>query len=136
VTDSDRVPPRDSAPGEESAASDTAATALGEEAVLNAAMAFAGHVATAAQQASVATGESLAAPLRDAVFRQYLLETATLCLRRLGESYDSAAGDEAQSAVVPLLRDGATRAKQATATVEALGDLSLDILDRLLGEPQ
>lgn len=132
MTDSDRVPP----PGEESAASGAPATALGEEAVLNAAMAFAGHVATAAQQAAVATGESLGPPLRDAVFRQYLLETATLCLRRLGESYDGAVGDEAQSAVTALLRDGAARAEQATATVEALGDLSLDILDRLLGDVQ
>ncbi len=32
-----------------------------------------------------------------------------------------------------LVQDGAARASEATATVEALGDLSLDILDRLLG---
>ncbi len=131
VTDSERVP----SPDGETAESGAVSAAMGEEAVLNAAMAFAGHVATAAQQAAMKTGEEVGVPLREAVFRQYLLETATLCLRRLAESYAGATSDESQAAVAELVRDGATRAEEAMATVEALGDLSLDILDRLLGEP-
>ncbi|MGH2351857.1 MAG: hypothetical protein ACRDI2_08560 [Chloroflexota bacterium] len=111
-----------------------ATTALGEEAVLNAAVAFAGHVVTAAQQAAEQTGDTPGEALRRAVFRQHLLETATLCLRRLSESYGTAADDPAQAAVADLMQDGAARALEATATVEALGDLSLDILDRLLSQ--
>ena len=107
--------------------------ALGEEAVLNAAVAFAGHAVQAAQEAA-APAASAGAPLGEAVFRQYLLETATLCLRRLSESYAAAANDGAHADVAELVRDGAVRAGEAMATVETLGDLSLDILDRLLGE--
>jgi hypothetical protein len=113
-------------------ASPEAATAIAEEAVLNAAVAFAGHVVTAAQQGAEQAGESASAAVRELMVRQYLLETATLCLRRLGESYDSAAGDPALEAVVELLRDGARRARDATTTVEALGDLGLDVLAQLL----
>ena len=118
-------------------ATDGAATeAPGEltaEAVLNAAVAFAGHVATAAQQAAAKGGESVDPALRDALMRQYLLETATLCLRRLGESYGAAAAAAGSSDLAPALRDGAERAAHASAAVEALGDLGLDLLDRLLG---
>jgi hypothetical protein len=113
-------------------ASPEAATAIAEEAVLNAAVAFAGHVVTAAQQGAEQAGESASAAVRELMVRQYLLETATLCLRRLGESYDSAAGDPALAVVVELLRDGARRARDATTTVEALGDLGLDVLAQLL----
>lgn len=108
--------------------------ALGEEAVLNAAVAFAGHAVQAAQEAAAPAAASAGAPLGEAVFRQYLLETATLCLRRLSESYAAAASDGAHADVAELVRDGAARAGEAMATVETLGDLSLDILDRLLGE--
>jgi hypothetical protein len=66
--------------------------------------------------------------------RQYLLETATLCLRRLGESYDTDAAEAALAAVAHLLQDGARQAKEATSAVEALGDLGLDLLDHLLDE--
>ena len=126
------VPPvgSEGSDGAEDAAAATAA--LGEEAVLNAAVAFAGHVVTAAQQAADQAGSAADEPVREAVFRQYLLETATLCLRRLGDSYTAAAADSAQSGVADLVQDGAARAGEAMATVEALGDLSLDILDRLL----
>jgi hypothetical protein len=111
---------------------------LTTEMVLNAAVAFAGHVAAAAEQAvarSSAGGEDTAlppGPLRAAVTRQYLLETATLCLRRLGEMYDEAAADPAQMDGVDLLRSGGERARAATTMAEALGDLGLDLLDRLL----
>jgi hypothetical protein len=98
--------------------------------ILNAAVAFAGHVATAAQQAADAAGESIDPALKAAVIRQYLLETATLCLRRLAESYAEAGA--APEELGALLREGAERATAATATVEAIGDLGLDLLDRLL----
>jgi hypothetical protein len=110
-----------------------AAAALGEEAVLNAAVAFAGHVVGAAQEAARKAGEAAGPPLQEALYRQYLLETATLSLRRLSESYATAGADPQQADVADLVQDGAARASEATATVEALGDLSLDILDRLLG---
>ena len=116
----------------QTAASPGASEAQTEEAVLNAAVAFAGHVATAAQQAADQAGDGIAASLRQAMLRQYLLETATLCLRRLGEAYDTAAADPDQSALADLLRDGATRARTVTAEVEALGDLALDLMERLL----
>jgi hypothetical protein len=103
------------------------------EVVLNAAVAFAGHVASAATQAAAKGGESVDPALRDAVMRQYLLETATLCLRRLGESYAAAAAAADTSELAALLGDGAERAGRASAAVEALGDLGLDLLDRLLG---
>lgn len=109
-----------------------AQTAIAEEVILNAAVAFAGHVTTAAQQAVEQAGANIAPPLRDAMLRQYLLETATLCLRRLDEAYSGAAADPAAAAVRDLLDDGARRAREATAAVEALGDLALDLLDRLL----
>jgi hypothetical protein len=109
-----------------------AKSAIAEEAVLNAAVAFAGHVVTAAQQGAEQAGQSASPAVRDLMVRQYLLETATLCLRRLGESYETAASDAGLGAVVDLLRDGARRAQEATATVEALGDLGLDVLDQLL----
>src|SRR5688572_2784830 len=120
--------------GENSAAETTeAATALGEEAVLNAAVAFAGHVVTAAQQAAEQAGATAGDALREAIFRQYVLETATLCLRRLEESYAAldAAGPDPD--VADLVRDGARQAREVMSTVETLGDLSLDMLDRLLG---
>jgi hypothetical protein len=123
------VPPAEPDGAEDAAA---ATAALGEEAVLNAAVAFAGHVVSAAQQAADQAGSATDEPVREAVFRQYLLETATLCLRRLGDSYGAAAADPERSGVAELIRDGATRAGEAVTTVEALGDLSLDILDRLL----
>jgi hypothetical protein len=117
----------------QTAPSGDAAAALGEEAVLNAAVAFAGHVVSAAQEAASKAGETAGPPLQEAVYRQYLLETATLSLRRLSESYAAAGADPQQAGVADLVQDGAARASEATATVEALGDLSLDILDRLLG---
>lgn len=107
-------------------------TPIAEEAVLNAAVAFAGHVATAAQQAVDQLAASAPPRVREAVVRQYFLETATLCLRRLGDSYSAAtASDDEEGS---LLRDGAARAQEASAAVEVLGDLSLDLLDRLLEE--
>jgi hypothetical protein len=109
-----------------------AEAALAEEAVLNAAVAFAGHVVTAAQQAAEKAGENVSPALQEAMYRQYLLETATLCLRRLGEAYARAADDPAQAALAGLLRDGAERARQVSATAEALGDLALDLLERLV----
>jgi hypothetical protein len=112
--------------------SEAARTAIAEEMVLNAAVAFAGHVATAAQEAAAKTGEHAPAALRGVILRQYLLETATLCLRRLGESYTAAADDLSEADHQDLMRDGARRATEASASVEALGDLSLDLLDRLL----
>jgi hypothetical protein len=118
--------------GGDADASQEAKSAIAEEAVLNAAVAFAGHVVTAAQQGAEEAGQSASAAIRELMVRQYLLETATLCLRRLGESYDTAAGDPSLEAVTELLRDGARRAHEATATVEALGDLGLDVLDQLL----
>jgi hypothetical protein len=117
----------------QTASSAEAAAALGEEAVLNAAVAFAGHVVSAAQEAASKAGETAGLPLQEALYRQYLLETATLSLRRLSESYAAAGADPQQAGVADLVQDGAARASEATATVEALGDLSLDILDRLLG---
>lgn len=132
--------------GAGSAGGGEAASPSGEltaEVILNAAVAFAGHVAAAAQQAAGNAGDTQAgdtqagggppAPVREAVMRQYLLETATLSLRRLGESYAEAAADPEQEQIRDLLRDGAARARAATAAVEALGDLGLDTLDRLLG---
>ncbi len=112
--------------------SDAARTAIAEEMVLNAAVAFAGHVASAAQEAAAKTGEHAPPALRDTIVRQYLLETATLCLRRLGESYTAAAGDPSQADHKDLMTDGARRAGEASVAVEALGDLGLDLLDRLL----
>ncbi len=112
--------------------------ALAEEAVLNAAMAFAGHVvqdaATRARKVSDASGSGLA----DAMHRQFLLEAATLCLRRLGEAYEEEArrasepGLPVDADVVRLLRDASERATEVTGALEGLGDLSLDILDRIL----
>jgi hypothetical protein len=122
----------DGAPTPQGGASTEAKSAIAEEMVLNAAVAFAGHVITAAQQGAEQASESAGPAIRDLMIRQYLLETATLCLRRLGESYDTAAGDPSLEAVVELLRDGARRAREATTTVEALGDLGLDVLDKLL----
>lgn len=110
-----------------------ARAALGEEAVLNAAVAFAGHVAGAARQAAERAGETAGQTLQEAIFRQYLLETATLCLRRLSESYGETGTAGADPELAELMQDGASRASAATASIEALGDLSLDILDRLLG---
>lgn len=110
--------------------------ALTAEVILNAAVAFAGHVATAAQQTADAAGESIDPALKAAVIRQYLLETATLCLRRLGESYAEAAGGTTGGELGALLREGAERATAARATVETIGDLGLDLLDRLLDAPQ
>ena len=112
--------------------SEQAKDALAEEAVLTAAVAFAGHVVTAAQEAADKAGDSIAAPLREAIRRQYLLETATLCLRRLEESYARAADDPEQAGAAGLLRDGATRAASAMEMVEALGDLGLDVLGSLV----
>ena len=66
------------------------------------------------------------------VLRQYLLETATLCLRRLGESYSASAEEETAADLAAMLQDGAQRATRASSSVEALGDLGLDLLDRLL----
>ena len=114
------------------AAGQEPSAAIAEEAVLNAAVAFAGHVATAAQQQAAQAAESASATMREVVVRQYLLETATLCLRRLGESYETASSDPELASVATQLQDGARRAREATATVEALGDLSLDVLDQLL----
>lgn len=116
-------------PGEPSEA---ARAAIAEEMVLNAAMAFAGQVVNGAQQAAQKTCESAPPALRELIVRQFWLETATLCLRRLGESYGTSQEDAAQSANADLLADGARRADEARAAVEALGDLGLDLLDRLL----
>jgi hypothetical protein len=132
----DEQPEIADAMGAGSAGGGEAASPSGEltaEVILNAAVAFAGHVATAAQQATAPGNAAVDAAIRDAIVRQYLLETATLCLRRLGESYASAAGDPAQAPAADLLRDGAERAAALGPTVEALGDLGLDLLDRLLG---
>ena len=112
-------------------ASAAAQAALAEEAVLNAAVAFAGHVATAAQRAAEQTAESVPEPMRRAMLRQYYLETATLCLRRLGESYATTTEDT-EAEIATLLAEGADRAREAMAIVEALGDLGLDLLDRLI----
>jgi hypothetical protein len=135
VSETERDTPADRpASGENSAAETTeATTALGEEAVLNAAVAFAGHVVTAAQQAAEQAGGTAGNALREAVFRQYVLETATLCLRRLEESYAATTASAPEADIADLVRDGARQAREATSTVEALGDLSLDMLDRLLG---
>lgn len=102
------------------------------EVVLNAAVAFAGHVASAAEQAAEKTGGGGEEPIRMAILRQYQLETATLCLRRLSDSYTDAGADPAQAGAADLLRDGAERARAATSMSEALSDLGLDLLDRLL----
>ena len=112
--------------------SDEARAAIAEELVLNAAMAFAGQVVAGAQQSAQATAEAAPPLLRELIVRQFWLETATLCLRRLGESYGGALDDGALAAHAELLRDGAKRADEARAAVEALGDLGLDLLDRLL----
>ncbi len=112
--------------------SDAARAAIAEEMVLNAAMAFAGQVATAAQQSAEKTAEGAPAVLQDVIIRQYLLETATLCLRRLGESYAASVNAGTNEPAQELLRDGARRADEARAQVEALGDLGLDLLDRVL----
>jgi len=100
--------------------------------VLNAAVAFAGQVVNGAQQAAEKTGESAPDALRELIVRQFWLETATLCLRRLGESYGASQQDDAQTGNADLLADGARRADEARAAVEALGDLGLDLLDRML----
>ncbi|NBQ32898.1 MAG: hypothetical protein EBU21_13290 [Proteobacteria bacterium] len=73
--------------------------ALAEEAVLNAAMAFAGHVVADAETRAAQLSGSLPPALATAVHRQFLLETEAVA---------------------------------ATAATEALGDLSLDLLDRLV----
>ena len=117
-----------------SGASGVAKTALAEEALLNAAVAFAGRVATAAQQGAAEVAEQASPPLREMVLRQYLLETATLCLRRLADSYETAAADSGLAALASRLTDGAARAREATTAAEALGDLGLDLLDQLLEE--
>lgn len=102
------------------------------ELVLNAAVAFAGHVASAAEQAAEKTGGVAEEAIRMAILRQYQLETATLCLRRLSDSYTDAGADPAQAGAADVLRDGAERARAATSMSEALSDLGLDLLDRLL----
>ena len=112
--------------------SDEARAAIAEELVLNAAMAFAGQVVSGAQQSAQTTAEAAPPLLRELIVRQFWLETATLCLRRLGESYGTALDDATLAAHAELLRDGAKRADEARAAVEALGDLGLDLLDRLL----
>ena len=112
--------------------SDEARAAIAEELVLNAAMAFAGQVVAGAQHSAQSTAEAAPPLLRELIVRQFWLETATLCLRRLGESYDGALEDTSLAAHMELLRDGAKRADEARAAVEALGDLGLDLLDRLL----
>ena len=112
--------------------SDVARAAIAEELVLNAAMAFAGQAVAGAQQSAQTTAESAPASLREVIVRQFWLETATLCLRRLGESYGGAMEDTALAAHAELLGDAARRADEARASVEALGDLGLDLLDRLL----
>ena len=133
MTQSEPVPATE--PESEAGAGSTASAPaeLTEEIILNAAVAFAGHVATAALEAAAQGGDAMEASLRNAIARQYLLETATLCLRRLGESYTEAAGDPALAELAELLRDGASRAAQASTHAEALSDLGLDLLDRLLG---
>lgn len=105
---------------------------LTAEIILNAAVAFAGHVVTLAQQAAEQGPHRGNAVLRDAMARQYLLETATLSLRKLGESYAASAEEPALAGHLELLQDGAARAATASNAVEALGDLGLDLLDRLL----
>src|SRR5688500_20161779 len=75
--------------------SDEARAAIAEELVLNAAMAFAGQAVTGAQQSAQATAESAPSSLREVIVRQFWLETATLCLRRLGESSGGALEDTA-----------------------------------------
>jgi hypothetical protein len=129
-SESDQQPAGQDAADEATAGSNAT---LGEEAVLNAAVAFAGQAVQAAQEASGPAAAAAGPALGEAVFRQYLLETATLCLRRLSESYGAAADDPAHADVVDQVREGAERAGEAMASVETLGDLSLDILDRLLG---
>ncbi len=111
-------------------ASAEAKAAAAEEVVLNAAVAFAGQVVAAAQQA--VQKADVPEALQGLMLRQYYLETAALCLRRLAEAYEGAAANPAQPALRDLLADGARRANEASAAVEALGDLSLDLLDRLL----
>ena len=117
-----------------SGASGAAKTALAEEALLNAAVAFAGKVVTTAQQGAAEAAEHASPALREVMVRQYLLETATLCLRRLGESYESAAADPDLATLAEMLQDGARQAREVTGAVEALGDLGLDLLDQLLAE--
>lgn len=112
--------------------SDAARAAIAEELVLNAAMQFAGQAVSAAQEAAEKTSENVPPALREVIVRQFWLETATLCLRRLGESYETAAQDQAQTAHAALLQDGASRSGEARARVEAIGDLGLDLLDKLL----
>jgi hypothetical protein len=107
---------------------------LAEEALLNAAVAFAGRAVSAAQQGAAEIGEQASPALREMMLRQYLLETATLCLRRLAESYEAAATEPDLAALAALLADGAAKAQEVTTAVEALGDLGLDLLDRLLEE--
>jgi hypothetical protein len=108
------------------------AQALTTDVLLNAAVAFAGHVATAAEQAAAQHVESEDRAVSAAALRQYLLETATLCLRRLGESYSASADEETAADLAAMLQDGAQRATRASSAVETLGDLGLDLLDRLL----
>ena len=116
---------------------DTAGTlqareALAEEAVLHAAMAFAGHVVADAETRAAQLSGSLPPALATAVHRQFLLEAATLCLRRLGEAFTTGHEDAVDSGVRDLMRDGASQAVAATSATEVLGDLSLDLLDRLV----
>jgi hypothetical protein len=113
--------------------------ALAEEAVLNAAMAFAGHVVQdASSRARNISGAGGEPRIAEAMYRQFLLETATLCLRRLGDAYAEEAarvaelGHPLDADAARLLRDAATRAAETMTELEGLGDLSLDILDRIL----
>ena len=129
MAEADQRPDSGEADGEPS---DAARAAIAEEMVLNAAVAFAGQVVNGAQQAAQKTSETAPPALRDLIVRQFWLETATLCLRRLGESYGAAVDDASQSEHADLLKDGARRADEARASVEAIGDLGLDLLDRLL----
>jgi len=113
--------------------------AFAEEAVLNAAMAFAGHVVQdASSRARNISGDRGGSQITEAMYRQFLLETATLCVRRLGDAYEeeaaraTTAGHVLDADTSRLLRDAATRAATMMTALEGLGDLSLDILDRIL----
>jgi hypothetical protein len=131
MSDSHPGPLPEEAEGSEQS-SDAARAAIAEEMLLNAAVAFAGQVVNGAQQAAEKTAETAPPALQQLIVRQFWLETATLCLRRLGESYGTATDDVGQADHADLLRDGAKRADEARAAVEALGDLGLDLLDRWL----
>jgi hypothetical protein len=112
--------------------SEAAKTAIAEELVLNAAVAFAGQTVSAAQQAAQQAAEHVPEALQDVVVRQFWLETATLCLRRIGESYEESASQETSEEERALRKNGARQAAEVASTLEALGDLGLDLLDRVL----